>query len=293
MRCACVDIGTNTTRLLVAEADGTGLREVAAVREFLRVRPLADGAVPAGTATRLCATVARLVRAAREQGAVRVRVVATAAIRAAPNRDELCRAIAAASGVAVEVLSGEEEAGLAFAGATQTLPSAPEGLVGVVDVGGGSSELVAGTLARGASWSASLALGSGVLTDRHVRFDPPGAHELDAIRAEIDAAIRDVAPPPPEVAFAVGGSATSVRRLAGAELTAEALAGVLQAVTAAPAAESARALGLHVERVRLLPAGLLLLQAAAAAFGGVPLRIAGGGLRGGVVLQELAQDRRA
>lgn len=293
MRCACVDIGTNTTRLLVAEANGAGLREVATLRQFLRVRPQESAAIRQATMARLCTTVARLVRLAHDQGAVRVRVVATAAIRGAPDRDELCRAIGAAAGVAVEVLSGEEEARLAFAGATQTLAHAPEGLLGVVDVGGGSSELVAGTLVGGASWSASLALGSGVLTDRHVRSDPPTADELDAMRAEIDAAIRDVGAPPPRVAFAVGGSATSLRRMTGAELTPAALDEALRALTAASAAESARTFSIHVQRARLLPAGLLLLQAAAAAFGDVPLRVAGGGLREGVVLHELAQARQA
>src|SRR6266545_4970090 len=84
MRCACVDIGTNTTRLLVAEREGGRLREVVAVRRFLRL--------------------------ARDHGARDVRAVATAAIRSASNRHELCRAVQRVAGVEVEVLSGEAEA---------------------------------------------------------------------------------------------------------------------------------------------------------------------------------------
>lgn len=291
MRCACVDIGTNTTRLLVAEPDGAALREVATLRQFLRLRAQQCGGIPEATVASVASTVAALVRLAHRQGAERVRVVATAAIRSATNRDALCAAVTQAAGLAVEVLSGEEEARLAFAGATQTLDDAPEGLLGVVDVGGGSSELVAGTLVGGVSWATSFTLGSGVLTDLHVRSDPPTARELDAIRADIDAALLGVEPPLPRLAFAVGGSATSVRRMVGEELTPATLGAALQALTAAPAVEAARTFGVHAERARLLPAGLLLLEAAWAAFGGAPLQIARGGLREGVVLHELAQAR--
>src|SRR5215470_12883702 len=117
MRCACVDIGTNTTRLLVAEGDGGRLREVVAVRRFLRLVPGDDGAIPAETVAELARLVAGHIRQASEHDADHVRVVATAAIRAAPNRDELCAAVHEATGHAVEILSGEDEAALAFAGA--------------------------------------------------------------------------------------------------------------------------------------------------------------------------------
>src|SRR5919201_3456939 len=125
MPCACVDIGTNTTRLLVAEREGEGLREVVAVRRFLRIVPGPDGAIPPGTVRRLAEVVAAHVRIARDHGAQRVRPVATAAIRAAPNREALCQAVQHAAGVEVEVLSGEDEAALAFAGAVATLDKAP------------------------------------------------------------------------------------------------------------------------------------------------------------------------
>jgi exopolyphosphatase / guanosine-5'-triphosphate,3'-diphosphate pyrophosphatase len=285
MRCACVDIGSNTTRLLVAERDGAGLREVAAVREFLRLTPAPDGALPTATVRAVADVVAAHVRLAHDHEADQVHAVATAAIRAAPNRDDLCHAVREAAGVDVEVLSGEEEAALAFAGATADRDE--DGLLGVVDVGGGSSELVTGTVRDGVTWWASFTLGSGVLTDRHVRADPPDAVELDAVRAEVAAALRDLRPPPPRAALAVGGSATSLHRMTGGELTPETIRRALEALTAAPSGQIARRFGLHEQRVRLLPAGLLLLDAAWAAFGGVPLRIARGGLREGVVLRAL------
>jgi exopolyphosphatase/guanosine-5'-triphosphate,3'-diphosphate pyrophosphatase len=192
--------------------------------------------------------------------------------------------------VEVEVLSGEEEAALAFTGAIATLAEPPpDGLLGVVDVGGGSSELVTGTAAGGVTWSASFPLGSGILTDRHVRSDPPTAAELDAIRAEVDAALAGLDPPLPLAAYAVGGSATSLVRVAGGTLDVGSIGRALDLLTAEPAAAAARRSDIHVARVRLLPAGLLLLEGAWRSFGGAPLRIAGGGLREGVVLRSLAR----
>jgi exopolyphosphatase / guanosine-5'-triphosphate,3'-diphosphate pyrophosphatase len=290
MRCACIDIGTNTTRLLVAEAGPDGLHEVVAVRRFLRLAPGPGGGIGADAIAGLSEIVADHVRRAHGHGCASVRVVATAAVRDAPNRDALCYAVRQAAGLQVEVLSGEREAALAFAGATGTLGgSASDGLLGVIDVGGGSSELVAGTAARGVTWWASLALGSGLLVDRHLRSDPPTRAELDAVRAEVDAALARLDAPQPRAAFAVGGSATSIVRVAGDEVTREAIERALAVLSSEPAARAADRLGVHAQRARLRPAGLLVLAGAWAAFGGAPLRIARGGLREGVVLQSLAR----
>jgi exopolyphosphatase / guanosine-5'-triphosphate,3'-diphosphate pyrophosphatase len=289
MRCACVDIGTNTTRLLVAERDGDGLRELVAVRRFLRMAPGPDGAIPHETVQRLAEVVAAHVRLAREHGVSQVRTVATAAIRSAANREELCGAVRRAAGVEVEVLSGEDEAALAFAGAIATLDEPPpDGLLGVIDIGGGSSELVTGTPRGGVTWWASFPVGSGLLTDRHVLSDPPALDELAAARAEIDAALDGVRPPAPRAVLAVGGSATSLAAAAGGALAPETIARVLSVLIDEPADDAARRLGLPVQRVRLLPAGLMVLEAAWVAFDRAPLRVVQGGLREGVVLRALA-----
>ena len=116
--------------------------------------------------------VASQVRMAHECGVEAIRIVATAAIRQAANRAEFCEAVEAAAGLPVAVLSGDDEARLAFAGATRTLQHAPLGEIGVVDVGGGSSELVAGTMADGVSWSASFRVGSAFLADGYLRVRP-------------------------------------------------------------------------------------------------------------------------
>src|SRR4051794_20346878 len=286
VRSACIDIGSNTTRPLVAGPDGPGPREGVGPP---RVGPLGDGdggAIDPETVTVLASVVAAHVAVARECGADRIHAVATAAIRHAANRDAMCAAIRREAGVDVRVLDDAEEARLAFAGATRTLAAPPSGTVGVVDVGGGSSELVAGTVADGVSWYASVRVGSGVLTERHVRSDPPAADDLRALRAEAEAAFAGIAAPRPACAYAVGGSATSLRRLCGGELTPLALDDALRLVVSWSVRDTARRLSLARERVRLLPAGLVLLRAAAEAFGGLPLEVSRGGLREGVVLED-------
>lgn len=285
MNCACVDIGTNTTRLLVAERDGGRLRELAAVRRFLPLVPDEGGQIPPEAVAALAAIVAAHARVARQHAVSEVRVVGTAAIRGASNCDELCAAVQAACGLHVEVLTGEQEAQLAFAGALATLATPPPGAIGVIDVGGGSCELVTGTVADGVTWWRSVPIGSGTLAARHLRSDPPELAELAAARAEIDVALADVDPPMTELVLVVGGSATTLAAASGGELEPASIARILAVLLEEPAAEAAKRLGLHVERVRLLPAGLLALEAAWGAFGQAPLQIARGGLREGVIMR--------
>lgn len=293
IRAACIDIGSNTTRLLVAEPDPArpgAVVEVAAHRAFVRLSAAErrDG-IPPEKVEAIAEAVAEQARAARAGGAgERLRVVATAALRDAPSRDALLARLSAAAGVAVEVLSGEEEARLAFAGATAPLAGDGVGSVVVADVGGGSTELAWGAPGGTPTWWASLPIGSGALSEAHLHDDPPGAAQLAAARAEAAATVAAAGCPPADVAWAVGGSATSLRRLCGERLTAAALDGALARVTASPARRAAFDLELHVERVRLLPAGLVLLAEVARA-AQCPLHVGCGGLREGVILDLLAQ----
>jgi exopolyphosphatase/pppGpp-phosphohydrolase len=134
----------------------------------------------------------------------------------------------------------------------------------------------------------SLPLGSCTVTDRDLPSDPPSPVELARLRDRLAQAFADVQAPQPSAAYAVGGSATSLQRLVGGVLSCETLSRGLQALVTRPAAEVALALGLHPERARLLPAGLLLLDAASRALS-APLQLAGGGLREGVVMEQLAR----
>jgi exopolyphosphatase/guanosine-5'-triphosphate,3'-diphosphate pyrophosphatase len=286
VRRACIDIGSNTTRLLVADCDPERIAEIHQERAFTHVGRgrLADGTIAAAKIDEVAAVVASQLRTARELGSIEVRAVATAAIRCAANGPELAAAVQRACGLEVQILSGEQEARLAFIGAARTVDHVPAGELGVVDVGGGSSELVVGSVPDHVSWSVSCALGSGDLARAYLLSDPPLASELAEARSQVQSTLDGLEVPHPAEAVAVGGSAISLLRVAGPLLDARAFARALRELAAAPAREVARRFGLDIERVRLLPAGLLILQGASERFG-APLKVAAGGLREGVLLE--------
>jgi exopolyphosphatase/guanosine-5'-triphosphate,3'-diphosphate pyrophosphatase len=291
VRAACIDIGSNTTRLLVAEPDPArpgALVEIAAHRAFVRLTAEERRrGVPDDKLQAIAEAVAEQALTARTHRIEALRVVATAALRDAPGRDALIDRLTEAAGVPVEVLSGEQEAHLAFAGATAAL-AIDGGTVVVVDVGGGSTELAAGTPGGDVRWWASLPVGSGALADAHLHDDPPGPEQVAAARAAARDAIAAAGCPRADVAWAVGGSATSLRRLCGPELSEASIERALARLAGRPAFEAALDLDLHVERVRLLPAGLVLLAEVARA-AQCSLQVGGGGLREGVVLDLLAR----
>jgi exopolyphosphatase / guanosine-5'-triphosphate,3'-diphosphate pyrophosphatase len=286
MVCACIDIGSNTTRLLVASPRNGGLRELCQQRAFTRIgRSLRDdGHIAEPKIEEVAEVVATQARTAEQLGAGALKAVATAAIREAGNRDELVAAVRSRCGVDVEVLTDGEEARLAFVGATRALTQPAAGAVAVVDVGGGSSELAIGTVDGGMTWSASLRLGSGSLADAYLRSDPPAAGELDRVRHHVAGAFEGLRIPAADLAVAVGGSATSLRRLVGVLLEPETLERGLRVLATSPVADVARTYELDPERVKLLPAGMLLLEEASTRMG-LPLQIARGGLREGVILE--------
>ena len=271
----------------MAECRGGGaVRELMTQRVYTRLgKSLGkDRRLPPAKVEEVASVVERQVRHARELGAERVRIVATAAIRQATNRDELVEAIERSAGVTAHVLSDEDEARLAFAGATRMLTAPVEGAIAVVDVGGGSTEIAIGTLDEGVVWSRSFRIGSGFLADSYLRSDPPAATELDAARHHAQGMFEGLNLPSVERAVACGGSAASLRRMAGAELTHDALERAVRLLASAPRADIAERFELDPERVHLLPAGVLILDAVTEAIG-IPLKIGGGGLREGVVLE--------
>src|SRR4029078_6557745 len=143
MLCAAIDVGSNTTRVWVAEPQEGQLRKVMEQRAYTRIGKASqhDGAIDAEKVAEVAEVVATRVGLAEELGAQAIRTVATAAIREATNRSEVVEEISRVAGVEVEVLSEHEEGRLAFLGATKTLGHPIEGEIGVVDVGGGSSEV--------------------------------------------------------------------------------------------------------------------------------------------------------
>ena len=157
----------------------------------------------------------------------------------------------------------------------------------VVDVGGGSTEIAIGSPDGVVEWWRSLSIGSGVLADRHLRSDPPAAGELDAVRSQVAATFDGLAPPAVDRAVAVGGTATSLARVLDAALDHRTLEQGIALLSETPIAELSNRLGLDPERVRLLPPGILVLQALSDRVG--PLQVARGGLREGVILELVEQ----
>jgi exopolyphosphatase / guanosine-5'-triphosphate,3'-diphosphate pyrophosphatase len=286
LRRACIDIGSNTTRLLIADCDAGRLEVLHQERAFTQIGRgmLADGTIAEAKIAEVVEVVARQLRTAGGFGATDIRAVATAAIRGAANGAALLTAVRERCGIEIEILTGEEEARLAFIGAARMLGYEPTGELGVVDVGGGSSELVVGRFPDRVSWSASFAIGSSKVTQACIRSDPPSQDELDHARVRVEATLDDLEVPHPSEAVAVGGSATSLARLAGPVLDAEAFARSLRDLAAEPARSVASRFALDVERVRLLPAGLLILRVASERLG-CPLKVAAGGLREGLLLE--------
>jgi exopolyphosphatase/guanosine-5'-triphosphate,3'-diphosphate pyrophosphatase len=292
MRCACIDIGSNTTRILVAEVDADGqLRPVLERKAYTELgRDLrATGTVSARRLRALATVVTDYRETARELGVRRLRVVATAAIRGADNREDVRARLRADADTDVDVLAGEEEARLAFLGATRMLGRAPAGPLAVVDVGGGSSEIAVGTLAAGVAFSCSLAIGSSYLAEAVACADPPTPANLAAMRRHAAEALEGCHAPEAAEAVAVGGSATSVLRMGGPVLDAEVLGRAATMICDGPADVVAPRLGLDPERVRLLPAGILILDAVVRRLG-CALQVGRGGLREGVCLDLAGQD---
>ena len=286
MVCGCIDIGSNTTRVLVADAVDGQLVEVLQRRAFTRIgKGLKPGAeIPRAKIEEVAGVVASHRELAEQAGAHPVRTVATAAIRGAANREEFIEVVGERGGVDVTILEGEEEARLAFLGATRTLGHALEGTVAVVDVGGGSTEVALGTVEGGVSWWASVRLGSGHLADEYRLGDPPDEEQLRAMREHAAGVFAGLDVARPDAAVAVGGSAASLRRLVGPVLEREATDRALCTLAGAPAAEVAARLAIDEQRVRLMPAGMLILDAASQMLG-CPLTIGRGGLREGVLLE--------
>ncbi len=200
-RVAAIDCGTNSIRLLIADANGAAEQGVNApkggpltdvVREMRVVRlgqgVDATGELAAEALQRTFDATRDYADLIREHGAERVRFAATSATRDARNRQVFVDGIRELLGVEPEVITGDEEAALSFAGASSVLPSPGKNPVLVVDLGGGSTEFVLGD-ADGVIAARSVDIGCVRLTERHLAADPPTAEQIAAAEADVDAAI--------------------------------------------------------------------------------------------------------
>ncbi|GAA2142951.1 Ppx/GppA phosphatase family protein [Nocardioides koreensis] len=186
---AAVDCGTNTIKLLIAPVVGQGLPDVV-VRETRMVR-LGQGVDRTGrladeALARAFAAIDEYAVLVREHGVSRIRFCATSATRDAGNGDVFAAGVRERLGVSPEVVTGAEEAALAFDGAIRNLRTPPAEPVLVIDIGGGSTELILGS-SGSPDLAHSMDIGSVRLHERHLRSDPPTADEVAACVADIDA----------------------------------------------------------------------------------------------------------
>lgn len=274
---AAIDCGTNSIRLLIARpADGDRpvLVDIERHMEIVRLGHGVDRTGrfdPAAIARTLDAT-RRYARLIESCGAERVRFVATSATRDAANRDVFIDGVREILGVTPEVISGQEEAELSFAGAVTTLPDLRTGPRLVVDIGGGSTELVLGT--ESPEHRVSMDIGSVRMTERHLRSDPPAEAEIAAAIADIDThldrAEREV--PLSDVATLVGvaGTVTTITALAegltayspdvthGAEIPIARSLAVCDRILRATREERSRERIIHPGRIDVIGAGALI-----------------------------------
>jgi exopolyphosphatase / guanosine-5'-triphosphate,3'-diphosphate pyrophosphatase len=216
MRVAAIDCGTNSIRLLVADAHGDGLTDVTRRMEIVRLGQGVDrtGRLAPEAIERTRVALAGYAAQIAELGAEKVRMVATSASRDADNADEFRAMVLDTLGTAPEVVSGDEEARLSFTGAVRGLAFREPFLV--VDIGGGSTEFVFGSSTVEAARSVDI--GCVRMTERHLHTDPPTAAEVAAASVDIDELVE-------EGIAAVGGRrAHTVVGLAGSVTTVAAIA---------------------------------------------------------------------
>ncbi len=218
-RVGAIDCGTNSIRLLVADIDDDGsLRDVTRQMQIVRLGHGVDrtGVIAPDAMHRTLTAAREYAGTCLDFGASAVRFVATSASRDAANAGDFIAGVREAFstyGIAPEVISGDEEAGLSFSGATGDLRAAAiRGPYLVVDIGGGSTEFVRGTAV--VEQARSVDVGCVRMTERRLRSDPPTAAEIDAAVADIDAAIdraeADVDIAPVRTLVGLAGSVTTV-----------------------------------------------------------------------------------
>ena len=274
-RVAAVDCGTNSVRLLVADVHGRTKSDVHREMRVVRLGQGVDrtGSLAAEAVERTRVALVDYARVCEDLGVDALRMVATSATRDASNRADFEAVVRSTLGVTPEVISGDEEAALSFDGATRDLDAA-DGPFLVMDIGGGSTELVLGT--TGVVAARSVDVGCVRLTERHLHGDPPSSREVGLATADVEAAlalVREVVPvEQARTAVGLAGSVTTVAavalglraydadRLHLSRVPAAAVAAVTARLLAMTRAERAALPVMHPGRVDVIGAGALVLD---------------------------------
>ena len=312
MRLAAIDVGTNTIRLLIGEADGSGgYRPLLSAQEITR---LGQGLVPENILQpepmrRSLAVLARFRRLCADHGVAAIAAAGTSALREAGNRDQFLLRARRDADLAIAVIPGEEEARLTLLGIRAALDPPPPLLL-TLDIGGGSTELL---LADGPRilGLVSTGLGAVKLTETYLADDPPTPAQLEAAGRAAErrlARVRQGELPPwtePPVFVGTAGTITTLAaidlhldaydpaRVTGHRLTVERLADLLADLAGMPLSRRRHVRGLEPARADIIVAGTLICLSALRALGFPALTVSDGGLREGILLDLLQRTRKS
>jgi len=282
-RVGVIDLGTNSSRLLVVEVPDGELTEVERQTTVTRLGEglEASGRLSDAAIQRVVDAVAGYRKLLDRHGAGTVVCVATSAMRDAENGQELADILRRRFQVDPRVISGNEEARLTFLGATHGRPPGDPTLV--IDIGGGSTEYVVGRPGGEPFFHTSTRMGSVRHTERHLHSDPPTPAELAALADDVDRVIAGDIPSDTRAevdrAIAVAGTATSLaaidlrldpydpRRVHGHRLTRAACERLRDMLASLPLAERRQVTGLHPDRAPTIVAGAAILARSLHAFG--------------------------
>ena len=282
MRVAVIDIGTNSTRLLISDVEGARADQVERLTTVTNMgRGVDHTNMICGDAIEdVCKVIAGYKARYEEMGAERVLVIATSAVRDATNGDAFIAELRERFGLDARLLTGEEEAHLTYLGATANRSDDEQTLV--FDIGGGSTELIVGS-GMEVGFHASLQAGTIRHSERHLTSDPPDPHELEHLATDIRKLIGDAIAGHPEArpsrAIAVAGTPTSLAavdqklepydpdRVHGYRLGLQRIQRMLSKLSSLPLAERLRVPGLHPGRAPTIVAGTVILVQVMRAFG--------------------------
>ena len=285
-RHSVIDVGSNTIHLLVGEVDGGEVLPVTGEKVSARLGAGVEKKcrIDAGRLELAAGAIDLFARISAQSGVPEPVILATSAVRDAENGPELTERVRELTGLKMRLISGEEEAELGFRGAVSAVGTSWEGPSLVVDLGGGSAQLIVGEASSGPLMQVSLPLGSNRTTERFVESDPPKKKELRSLDEHVKELMPGWGLSQRVSVVAVGGSARAMLKITRDDLTVERLRGLALEISDRPSPVLAREYGLAPERARVLPAAITTLAAILEHFGRDRLTVARGGLREGTLL---------
>ena len=299
MRLATIDIGTNTTLLLVAEASHGEVRVLAEHAEITRLgRGIgSDGGLGRPGIERTLAVLTNYAAIARSLGAA-LYAIGTEALRRAPNAHDFLEPAGLILGSAVEVIDGDREAALTFLAAERSFPHETKGTTVVLDIGGGSTEIIVARSSR-MDFRRSLPVGSVRLTEKHIRNDPTTAAEVAAITDEIAQQLSSVPfPAGPMTLIGTAGTVTTLAAMAlnlqsydparvhGHRMTLPALMKQIDRLRGSTQAKREKMAGLDPKRADVILAGACILQQIAISAHATDILVSDRGIRWGLLFEK-------